>query len=177
MTLYQKKYRIESTRLKHWDYRNDGAYFITICTQNKQHFFGEIHNHQIYPNLIGDLAQKYWHTIPEHFPYARLDAFVVMPNHIHGIVLLKNTPKQTRTITPDKNQTMANISPTSGSIASLVRSYKSVVSKHAHEQYPAFAWQARYHEHIIRNPDSFARIQYYIKTNPENWRKDTLYTP
>jgi REP element-mobilizing transposase RayT len=88
MIKFKNKYRIETTRLKNWDYGWNGAYFITICTQNRIYYFGEIENQKMQLSEIGKMAEKYWYEIPAHFPFAKLDAFVVMPNHIHGIIII-----------------------------------------------------------------------------------------
>ena len=85
---YQNKYRIASTRLQNWDYAWNAAYFITICTHNREWFFGEIINQKMILSEIGQMAEKYWYEIPQHFPFVKLDAFVVMPNHIHGIIII-----------------------------------------------------------------------------------------
>ena len=91
MKKYNNKYRIETTRLKNWDYGWNGAYFITICTKNRIHYFGEIKNQKMQLSGIGKMAEKYWHEIPAHFPFVKLDAFIVMPNHIHGIIIIDKT--------------------------------------------------------------------------------------
>jgi REP element-mobilizing transposase RayT len=85
---FQNKYRIPSARLKNWDYGANGAYFITICTQNRNHFFGEIVKTQFIASEMGTLAEKYWMEIPHHFPFVELGNFVVMPNHVHGILII-----------------------------------------------------------------------------------------
>lgn len=85
---FQNKYRIPSARLQTWDYANNGAYFITICTQNREHFFGNIKNGIMQLSEIGKLAAQFWHEIPNHFPMVELGNFVVMPNHIHGILII-----------------------------------------------------------------------------------------
>ena len=85
---FKNKYRISSARLQSWDYSNNGAYFITICTQNRNHFFGKIQNQEMHLSEIGKLAEKYWLEIPEHFPFVELSNFVVMPNHFHGILII-----------------------------------------------------------------------------------------
>ena len=85
---FKNKYRISSARLQSWDYSNNGAYFITICTQNRNHFFGKIQNQEMHLSEIGKLAEKYWLEIPEHFPFVELGNFVVMPNHFHGILII-----------------------------------------------------------------------------------------
>ena len=88
MQKYHNKYRIKSTRLQNWDYGWNGAYFITICTHNREHYFGEIVDGKMKPTDIGELAEKYWHEIPKHFQFVKLHEFVVMPNHIHGIIVI-----------------------------------------------------------------------------------------
>ncbi|MFC3809220.1 transposase [Lacihabitans lacunae] len=99
---FKNKYRIPSSRLQTWDYAANGLYFVTICTANREHFFGDIKtadfeeiNSNSTPYLklseMGQIAEKYWYEIPEHFPFVKLEAFVIMPNHVHGIIVIDNT--------------------------------------------------------------------------------------
>jgi REP element-mobilizing transposase RayT len=88
---YKNKYRIESMRLKNWDYANDGMYFITICTKDREFFFGDCINGKIKLSTIGKLADQYWREITKHFPRIELDEYVVMPNHVHGIIIIDNS--------------------------------------------------------------------------------------
>ena len=88
MDRYKNKYRIPSARAQWWDYGWNGAYFITICTKNREHFFGEIRNGKMELSPLGVIADILWHEIPHHAPYVELGDFVVMPNHIHGILIL-----------------------------------------------------------------------------------------
>ncbi|MFV5700270.1 transposase [Flavobacterium sp. XS2P12] len=190
---FQNKYRIPSARLKNWDYGNNGAYFITICTQNREHFFGEIisvaDENEMQLNEIGKLAERFWAEIPNHFPFVELGNYIIMPNHIHGILIINkqiivddivetlqckvSTVNATETI--NKKELMAEISPKSGTISTIIRSYKSVLTKNAHFMHADFEWQARFHDHIIRDSESFERIQNYIETNPELWKEDKFY--
>jgi REP element-mobilizing transposase RayT len=85
---FQNKYRIPSTRLQNWDYGWNAPYFVTICTQNREYDFGNIVDGKMQLSEIGKLAEKYWHEIPQHFLFVKLDAFVVMPNHVHGIIVI-----------------------------------------------------------------------------------------
>jgi putative transposase len=85
---YLNKYRIPSARLQNWDYGANGAYFITICTANRVQYFGKIENCQMQLNQLGQLAEQYWSLIPIHFPFVELGNFVVMPNHVHGILII-----------------------------------------------------------------------------------------
>lgn len=88
--LYKNKYRIPSARLKNWDYRNNGEYFITICTGNKKHYFGKVVNGKMQLSDIGKLAYQFWAEIPQHFPFIKLGEFIIMPNHTHGILIMNN---------------------------------------------------------------------------------------
>jgi REP element-mobilizing transposase RayT len=202
MHKYQNKYRIPSARLPAYDYGSRGAYFITICTKDKQHYFGEIVNSAMQLNAIGLLAQQYWLEIPAHFPFVQLGNFVAMPNHIHGILIIDKTGDvdasgynglagnadvddslgvgdhtgvETLQCNVSTEETMRRISPKAGSISTIIRSYKSTVSKYARHIHSEFAWQPRFYDHIIRNDESFENIQHYIRTNPENWEQDKLF--
>ena len=196
MKKYNNKYRIESVRLKNWDYRNNGAYFITINTGNRKHFFGEIINSEMQLSPIGEYAENFWMEIPKHFPFVELGNFVIMPNHTHGILIINNPNpvislhcneinkslhcneinKSLHCNDSTGNQYFSDISPKSGSISTIIRSYKSVVSKHARLLNPEFNWQPKFHDHVIRNSESFERIQNYIENNPSNWKEDKFYT-
>ena len=85
---FKNRYRIASTRLRHWDYSRNGAYFVTICTAQRQHYFGEIINCEMQLSAVGQCADKCWLAIPDHFPHFYLDAFVTMPDHVHGILVI-----------------------------------------------------------------------------------------
>jgi len=91
MAKFKGKYRIESTRLQNWDYGWNASYFITICTKDREHFFGKIEKDKMILSEIGKMAEKYWFEIPEHFPFVKLGEFVVMPDHIHGIIEIAKT--------------------------------------------------------------------------------------
>jgi len=190
---YQDKYRIPSARLSSWDYGSNAAYFITICTANREHFFGEIINGKMQLSETGKIANQYWSEIPEHFSFVILDEFVVMPNHIHGIIVIDKPGNNDVTIggngvetlhatslqkpPPNKNEQMAGISPKPGSLSTIIRSFKSAVTKYCNENKFPFGWQPRFYDHIIRDNNEFIRIQYYIFNNPENWKEDKLYDP
>jgi len=86
MDKFQNKYRIQTTRLKNWDYGWNASYFVTICTVNRECYFGEIMDGKMHFSEIGAKANEYWLEIPKHFPFVKLDVHVVMPNHVHGII-------------------------------------------------------------------------------------------
>jgi putative transposase len=196
MNKYQNKYRIPSARLQNWDYRWVGAYFITICTQNREHYFGEIANGKMQLSQVGVIADILWHQITQHTQNVRLGAFVVMPNHIHGILIINEnggdgdnggnvavetghalslpteSPVQPKTIGQQRFQNIGK-----NSIPSIVGSYKSAVTKHAHRLDFEFQWQTRFYDHIIRNDKSFQTISDYITNNPVNWPVDKFFKP
>ncbi|MFN8361370.1 MAG: transposase [Candidatus Kapaibacterium sp.] len=189
---YHGKYRIPSARLQNWDYSNEGAYFITICTKDKVHLFGEIENGAMVLSKVGIIADILWYEIKYHTRNVEVGEFVVMPNHIHGIVLLKSneqntinnpgriTPVETLHATslqhpPIINRKMASISPKSNTISTIIRSYKSAVTRHARRLGYEMEWQTRFYDHIIRNPASFVKIANYIVNNPANWKEDKFY--
>ena len=90
MSLYENRYRVESARLRNWDYSANGYYYITICTKDRIYYFGDIINDEMILSKIGNMASQYWQEIPNHFPFVRLDEFIIMPNHVHGIVVIDN---------------------------------------------------------------------------------------
>ncbi len=87
MDKFQHKYRIPSARLQNWDYGSNASYFVTICTHNRVNYFGHTDNHKMVLSETGNIAQQYWLTIPTHFAFIELGAFVIMPNHVHGILI------------------------------------------------------------------------------------------
>ncbi len=90
MTLYKNKYRIESTRLKGWDYSRDGYYFVTICTQDKKYFFGDIVDEKVRLSAIGEMVADEWQKTAQIRKNVSLDTWIIMPNHVHGIVVINN---------------------------------------------------------------------------------------
>ena len=106
--LFKNKYRIQSTRFQNWDYGNNSPYFITICSKNRFHYFGEIENNEMNLNEFGSLAEHFWKEIPIKFPYTKLDDFIVMPNHIHGILFIEK-PVETQFIASSSNNDIRNV--------------------------------------------------------------------
>ena len=183
MVRYNNKYRIPSARLQGWDYSCNGVYFITICTLNNIHYFGDIINGKMQLSNIGVIADIFLYEIKNHTKNTALNTFVVMPNHIHVILMINkpitNTSVETLHATSlsrrKQNKQMASIAPKSASISTIIRSYKSAVTKHSHRLGYKFSWQSRFHDHIIRNDESFNQITEYITNNPQNWEKDKFH--
>ena len=202
---YRNKYRIPSTRLQNWDYGWDAIYFVTICTKDRIHYFGEINDGKIDLSPIGAVADVLWHELRNHFDNIELDAFVVMPNHIHGIIAINNannrdngtiTGDTTGGTTVETTHALSLQSPSqsplpsqspktigqqrfqhqgSKTLSSIVGSYKSAVSRHAHRLGYEFSWQSRFYDNIVRDGATMNRIQNYIHNNPNNWNEDKFY--
>lgn len=190
MKKYKNKYRIPSARLKGWDYRNAGAYFITICTKNRQYFFGECKDEKMKLSTAGAIAQGFWFEIPKHYPQVQLGEFVVMPNHLHGILILSEMDQNDDTTAEDPGKPMTEtgepnrdffrgISPKPGSVSRIIGQYKGVCKTHINMAFPDmnFDWQGRFHDHIIRNEQSFFKISDYIIENPKRWKEDKFFGP
>jgi len=159
MRKYPNKFRNGTIRAQWWDYGQDAAYFITICTKNRVHYFGEIENKQMVFSEIGKIAHAIWFEIPQHFSYAKLEAFVVMPNHIHGIVIIDKplenkannlskieSPKVDRGgFAGEKNPMLQD------NLSRILRWYKGRCSFEMRKKNPDFQWQSLFYDHIIPN--------------------------
>jgi|SRR5882672_4494136 len=167
---YKNKYRIASARLQSWDYSSNGAYFITICTARRKHYFGEIRGGKMYLSEIGKKAREYWLEIPNHYPFVKLDEFIVMPDHIHGIIVI-DKPIQTGHAVETRHAVETGHAPSvsQNTISDMVGSFKSSLTKWCNENKLPFRWQSRFHDHIIRGNNELQRIRNYIINNPANW--------
>ncbi len=236
---YQGIYRGQTFRLQNWDYGSEGLYFITICTQNREHFFGEIEpvsatNHEngkMILSEIGKIVQSEWLKTPSIRPDMNLELFefVVMPNHFHAVIgigvnsfnnLINDnsigenitygnmtdencrdamhgvpTISPSKSISPSKTispsttisqsetissfetkKTKNKFGPQSKNLASIVRGFKSSVTTWCRKNnYPNFNWQPLFHDHIIRDQQSFENIQKYIYENPKKWKQDRFH--
>ena len=183
-SLFRNRFRHNSLRYSGRDYSLPGKYFVTICTAQKTEWFGGVINGKMHLSEIGHLASQMWYEIPVHFPFIDLDTFVVMPNHIHGIIVINRsfrtpivgvlhaTPLPPDDTTNLSNETMSIISPKSGSISVVVRSYKSAVTKHVHILDNHFSWQRGFYDTIICTTGQLSRIRKYILDNTQNWDKN-----
>lgn len=160
-----------SIRLWGYDYSQAGAYFITICTRNRQCLFGVIVDGAMQLNNTGRIVAREWVRTAEIRQGIESDGWVVMPNHFHGILVVHE-----RRGTARRAPTVERFGrPVSGSVPTIVRSFKSAVTKRVNELYRtsgAPLWQRNYCEHIIRNDDEMNRIRQYILDNPEQWDMD-----
>jgi REP element-mobilizing transposase RayT len=171
MNRFKDKYRISSTRKKQWDYDGDGMYFITICTKNRTPYFGRIIDSNMQLSKIGKIAHACWMEIPEHFPFVELGEFIVMPDHIHGILTIhKNETKEIKPSGDVNNR----FGPQSRNLASIIRGYKVGVTKFSRELQCSFGWQKSFHDVIILNAESYVAISKYIENNPMNWEQNVV---
>ena len=165
-------------RLKDYDYSQDGYYFVTICTKNREHFFGKIENGTMLLNEYGEMAKKCWLEIPEHFPHVILDEFIIMPNHVHGIIIIENNNgDENDDNVGNKNFCSLQITPwqtkLSKSLSSIIRGFKIGVTKYFREKNNhQFQWQKSFYDHIIRNEKSLFKIREYIQNNPLKWEME-----
>lgn len=147
-------------RLSGFDYSTPGYYFITLCTHNHVQRLATIEDNHVHLEIEGEICKKVWQKLPEWFPCVELDEFIIMPNHIHGILVIKDL-QETR------------------SLSTIMGTFKSAVSRrytnwckqhHAIKNGPF--WQRSFHDHIIRNERALFAIRRYIRYNPQNWEKD-----
>lgn len=187
MTLFKEKYRIETTRLPGRDYAAGGAYFITICTQNKVCAFGRIVDKQIQLSPIGSIVADFWSKIPSVRRGVELDEWIVMPNHLHGIIIMeRKVPVETThggvcleasiRITRRGDMSAAHEKWKSGSLGVIVNQFKAACTKQIRKVgLGDFAWQERYYEHVIRDEESLGWIRGYIRNNTLYWTIDQEY--
>ena len=176
--LYKNKYRIPTARAAWHDY-NGGSYFVTICTKNRECYFGHISNGEMGYSDLGQFAINCLEQIPAHFPHVEIPVFNVMPNHIHAIIII-NAPAPVETqnfASLQTDETKQKFGPQSKNLASVVRGFKIGVTKYANDHDISFAWQPRFHDHIIRNVHEMNHIADYINTNVIRWKKDCYNNP
>ena len=171
------EYSRRSIRLEGYDYSQEGMYFVTICVFNHVCSFGHIDNDVVVLNVFGKTAFDAWKSIPEHFPGVELDEFVVMPNHVHGILCFTEDERRATHASPLLPGIQAGKpkGPGKRSLGAVIGSYKSAVTCCINKKQllsGTVVWQRNYFEHIIRDGKSYDKISEYIATNPERWDSD-----
>jgi putative transposase len=171
--LFKGQYRIPSTRLRFYDYASAGMYFVTINAHRNKCLFGQIESQTIVLSQLGRQLVECWSAIPSHFPHVELDVFQVMPNHFHGILLFVRDGEGAGGLAT----TGSSPGPLKrGSLSTVVNSMKGAVTYYSRQQgLKNTVWQARFHEHVIRNAEELARIRDYIIHNPAQWEADRYY--
>ena len=181
-----------SLRLQNYDYSQAGAYFVTICTQNRECFFGDVVDGVIRLNNAGILIQSVWNEIPLHYPGVDIDEFVIMPNHIHGIIMIVGAgpcacpdsgERQILEKDIEKSGQPRGVAPTGLSLPDVVHRFKTMTTKRYIDgvtqngwiPFTGKLWQRNYWEHVIRNEHDLAEIREYIRDNPARWESDELF--
>ena len=147
----------QSIRLNGYDYSATGAYFITICTQEREHLFGDIVNETMIFNTLGDIARSHWQQLSQHHPNIIQDESIVMPNHLHGIIIVESSTGITK------------------SIPEVIRGFKTFSAKAINKERGLRGvpvWQRNYYDRIIRNELELVGVRQYIINNPRNWDAD-----
>jgi REP element-mobilizing transposase RayT len=194
-TMFQNKYRIESTRLKDYDYSSDGAYFITICTKNREHLFGEIIDGRLPETEQSKICAACWADLPNHYDNCVLDAFMIMPNHVHIVVIIRNrddndgdasirkrveTGLKCDNVCVRVETGLKPVSTTSHmnkahSVSEIIRGFKTFTARkiNIYQNTPGEPfWQLRFYDHVVRNEEALNHIREYIGNNPMNWEND-----
>ncbi len=166
LILFENKYRISSTRLSAWDYREAGYYFITICVEGRYECLSRIVNRRIILLPAGEIVKKEWMRTPILRKNILLDYYTIMPNHFHGIIIITDN-SYTETSHRDVSTLLPN------SIGSIIGQFKSITTKQIRKNYlHTFSWQTRYYDHIIRSEKSLFAIREYIQYNHLKWEID-----
>jgi len=153
------------TRLENYDYSKNGYYFITICAENREEWFGKVEKEEMILNQYGKIVNQCWDDLPSHYLNCSLDTFVIVPNHIHGIIVILN------------NNTVGNglkPVPTHG-LSEMIRGFKTFSSRKINEEIKndnKFQWQKSFYDHVIRNEKSLHNLRHYITFNSLKWELD-----
>lgn len=162
---FRNKYRIDSIRAKWWNYSNPGRYFVTICTKQRIRHFGKIKNGEMFRSVAGEIAHQKWIEIPKYYDgLVQIDEFVIMPDHMHGIIII-NPAKETTPSNTHKKPTLGQI----------INQYKractiDIKKQQQQQQNHPFAWQSRYYDIIIKDQIAMNNIRKYIQNNPRNYK-------
>ncbi|HKI79722.1 MAG TPA: hypothetical protein VKA26_14370 [Ignavibacteriaceae bacterium] len=184
MGFFKNKYRIESSRLKEWDYSTPWWYYVTVCTKGMKEWFGNVKGSKMILNECGEIVKEEWLKTKETRKNVDLDYFVIMPNHLHGIVIIegpeyannKNNPTVVETHrrcvsnTNQQETDHRSVSTKTNNLGSIILQFKSVCTKRIRKTgYTSFKWQTRFYDHIIRNEKDLYRVRKYIDLNPLKW--------
>ncbi|MDR4504079.1 MAG: hypothetical protein MRK01_04700 [Candidatus Scalindua sp.] len=175
----------KTLRLRGYDYTNAGYYFVTICVKERKCLLGDHIDNDVELSKIGEVARKCWLEIPVHFPKVSLDEFIIMPNHIHGIIIIHEMVD--KKITGNKlvgNKNFCSLHRNEQiwqkrwgrSLSSVIRGFKIGVTswcRQNHHEY--FSWQKSFNDHIIRNERALCNIREYISLNPFTWKEDEYF--
>lgn len=185
------KHHRRSIRLQGYDYSQAGAYFITICTWQRECLFGEITDGEMQLNRWGEIVHLHWQNLPKYHHHLELDEFVIMPNHLHGIIVLINNNNNSvgagladmsgqKQTTFQQNPPSPMVQPQTQpkKLSEIIRGFKTFSARRINQMRRNCGvpvWQRNYYEHIIRNEESLQHIRQYIINNPLTWELDQLH--
>jgi len=182
----------KTIRLKGYDYSQNGVYFITVCIQGREKLFGEIENKKIHLNDTGKMIDAQWNILSNRFGNIRLDAYIIMPDHFHGIIEIVNATKNVGAPLVgaldmediiNNNQNVANVPNSNSTIGDIIGAFKSIttheyingVKNYNWRLFNIKLWQRNYYEQIVRDENALNKIREYIINNPYNWEMDELF--
>jgi len=169
---YKNKYRTQSIRKPNWNYSSPNWYFVTVCTKYMEMYFGDVEEGEMKLNEMGTITYRCWLEIPIHFPHVEINEFVIMPNHVHGIITI-NKMFDVETQNFASLREMGNkFGPQSKNLGSIVRGFKIGVKNYSTMNNIPFNWQSNYHDRIIRNEFELSAKIEYIFNNPARWDRD-----
>lgn len=171
---FKNKFRTATIRLNGWDYSWPAMYYVTICTKNRECCLSDVKNGQVYMSEIGKVLFECWLEISNHFDNVKLDDWIIMPNHLHGVIAIEDND-----FDKDGRDTTCHVSTVRKfgymqpkSLSSIIQAFKASVKRECNKKGLDFQWQSNYYEHIIKNDEDYARIKEYIANNPINWQND-----
>lgn len=163
-------------RLPGFDYAQPALYFVTVCVAGRAAVFGEVVAGKMRLSPAGRIARLCWLSLPARFPTVVLDAFVVMPDHLHGIVCIVNETAPRYVVAPNPVDGFAR--PADGALGEIVRAFKATATREIRAtSLPAFGWQRSFYEHVVRDDRDCDNIRAYIANNPATWADDEEYRP
>ena len=171
---FRKKYRIPSSRAPFWEYGWSAAYIVTICTVDKHCYFGRVAGDTVILSQIGKIVKNEWNKTFDLRPDMNLTQgdYIIMPNHFHAIINMGENKFNSSDTTP----CVSKFAPQSKNLSSIIRGFKTSVTRSARSINPDFSWQPRFHDHIIRDDvSSYQTISEYIITNPSRWLNDKFH--
>lgn len=161
-----------SLRAQWWDYSSIADYHVTICTKDRAHYFGTVEDGKMMLNEEGKIAHGIWLKIPEKFPFVQLDEFIIMPNHIHGLIAFGMSPETPKLETPSVDMkaiggvTKLDNPMLTENLSRVIRWFKGRTTFEIHKINPQFKWQSRFHDSIIQTKHQFENTENYIRRNP-----------
>ena len=187
--------RRKTLRLSSYDYAQPGAYYVTLCAQRRACIFGRVVDGQMRLNEYGESVTACWLDLPGHYDHVRLDAFVVMPNHVHAVIGLRGNDdtavdqthdntvgaglRPAPTVADDAATKTNAVAPKRHALPEIVRAFKSFSARHINEirnSPGAPVWQRTYYEHVVRSESELGRIRAYVRDNPARWTSDAYFT-